>query len=302
MHDSRDMVQIIIPCLNGQEYLEETLRSIQNQTYKNFDCLMIDDGSNDLSTSIFEAVALGDSRFRMLKNEKNRGESYSVNRGWSNKRGSLVSILSCDDPQPSDWLEALVTFRESNPGYIVYYPNRNVIDEKGTSLRQESLFDWSASLLERDLLCIVSVGAIIDTAFLPSDFLPRISEVVFPSDLIQYLRISHFGTGLRHPYYFSVWREHSKSKSADDKRVLAQEFTDAMCLYLNSVTKVERRVQGSAVFANVVRILQGEFSLLKSFTVGLRIFNNKFGLKTLNFLELLKILIRFRQRKALRGS
>jgi|688.fasta_scaffold344876_2 glycosyltransferase involved in cell wall biosynthesis len=301
MHDSRDLVQIIIPCFNGEEYLEETLCSIQNQTYKNFDCLMIDDGSNDLSTSIFKAFTLSDSRFRMLKNETNCGESFSVNRGWSNKRGSLVSILSCDDPQPSDWLEALVTFRESNPGYIVYYPNRNVIDEKGNSLRQEILFDWSATLLERDLLCVVSVGAIIDTAFLPSDFLPRISEVVFPSDLIQYLRISHFGTGLRHPYFFSVWREHNRSKSADDKGILAQEFTDAMCLYLNSLTKVERRVQGSAVFANVVRILQGEFSLLKSFTVGLRIFNNKFGLKTLNFLELLKILIRFRQRKALRG-
>jgi len=300
MHDSRDMVQIIIPCFNGEEYLEETLHSIQNQTHNNFDCLMIDDGSTDLSTSIFKTFALSDSRFRMLKNDTNRGESFSVNRGWNNKCSSLVSILSCDDPQPRDWLEVLVTFRESNPGYIVYYPNRNVIDEKGTSLRQESLFDWSTSLLERDLLCIVSVGAIIDTTFLPSDFSPRISEIVFPSDLIQYLRISHFGNGLRHPYYFSVWREHKKSKSADDKRDLAQEFTDAMCLYLNSLTKDERKIQGSAVFANVVRILQGEFSLLKSFTVGFSIFHNKFELKTLNFLELIKILFRFHQRKALR--
>lgn len=66
--------------------------------------------------------------------------------------------------------------------------------------------------------------------------------------------------------------------------------------------KDEPRIQGSAVLANIVRILQGEFSLLRSFTVGLRIFHNKFGLKTLNLLELLKILIRFHQRKARRGS
>ena len=80
MGTSGELVQIVIPCFNGQKYLEETLVSIQNQTHKNFDCLMVNDGSIDDSLSIFLRFAQGDPRFRLLQNERNLGESHTVNR------------------------------------------------------------------------------------------------------------------------------------------------------------------------------------------------------------------------------
>jgi glycosyltransferase involved in cell wall biosynthesis len=297
MTNNRDLVQIIIPCFNGAEYLEETLRSLQKQTYGNFDCLMIDDGSDDASSRIFNEFVVKDSRFRVIKNNKNEGESYSVNKGWSHKRGNLVSILSFDDPQPKDWLESILNFRAYNPGFVVYYPNRIVINEVGSLIRRETLFDWSPKLLERDLLCIPSVGTVIDATFLPNDFFPRISEVIFPSDLIQYLKINKFGAGIKHPSYFAVWREHEKGKSASEKRLLAEEFAEGMRLYCRSLTKGEQKISESAILANIVRILQGEMSLYLSFVVGFEIFRNKFDPKSLSVLELLKILVRFRKRK-----
>lgn len=300
MTRDKEFVQIIIPCFNGQDYLEETLVSIQNQTHNNFDCLMVDDGSSDDSSSIFNRFTNEDPRFRLLRNEINRGESYSVNRGWEHKKGELICVLSFDDPQPLDWLEKMLNFRKENPGFIVYYPNRLVIDESSQTLRREVLFDWSESLLRDDLLCIVSVGAIIDSRLLPKDFEPRIREVVFPSDLVQYLKLSNFGAGIRHPFYFSNWREHGKGKSADSKRDLAKEFTTGMRIYLSTLTKDERSLKETAVFAHIVRILQGQFSLIESITVGFRIFLTEFEFRTLSIVELLKILMRYFQRKVVR--
>lgn len=297
MGNGRELVQVVIPCFNGEKYLEETLVSIQNQTHKNFDCLMVDDGSSDDSLSIFLRFAQDDPRFRLLNHEENLGESYTVNRGWHHKKGKLISILSYDDPQPHDWLERMIKFRSENPGFIVYYPNRSVIDECSKPVRCELLFDWSKSLIWEDLLCIVSVGAIIDSEFLPSDFEPRIQEVVFPSDLIQYLKLSHFGDGIRHPNYYSIWREHGNGKSADDKKTLAKEFASAMNLFLKENEENYADIHKSVIFANVVRVLQGQFSFFKSFILGLKIYSGEFEFRSINIRDLFKVLIRFRQRQ-----
>ena len=298
MTSDGELVQILIPCFNGQEYLEETLISIQNQSYANFDCLLVDDGSSDNSSSIFNRFAQDDLRFRLLKNEKNQGESYTVNRAWNSKKGKLVCVLSFDDPQPHDWLENMINFRNENPGFIVYYPNRLVIDEKGISIRREVLFDWSKSLLRDDLLCIVSVGAVIDSDFLPSSFEPRIQEVVFPSDLVQYLKLSEYGDGIRHPSYFCVWRDHVKSKSANERKVLAKEFASGLNAFLSKNNEVD--VKKSAIFANIVRILQGEFSFLVSVSLGFKIYLAEFELRSLRVRELLEVIVRYRHRRKIR--
>ena len=293
-----ELVQILIPCFNGQEYLEETLLSIQNQTHINFDCLLVDDGSSDNTSNIFNRFVQDDSRFRLLKNEKNQGESYSVNRAWNSKKGKLICVLSFDDPQPRDWLESMIKFRSENPGYIVYYPNRLVISETGILIRREVLFDWNKSLLTNDLLCIVSVGALIDSIFLPNNFEPRIQEVVFPSDLVQYLKLSEYGDGLRHPSYFCVWRDHGKSKSAGERKVLAKEFAAGMNVFLNKNSAVE--VKKSAIFANIVRTLQGEFSFFVSLGLGFKIYLAEYRFSSLRVRELLEIIVRFRHRRKIR--
>ncbi len=286
MTSDGELVQILIPCFNGQEYLEETLLSIQKQTHTNFDCLMIDDGSSDDSSRIFNRVAEVDPRFRLLVNENNRGESYSVNIGWRSKKGKLVCVLSFDDPQPLDWLENMIKFRIENPGFIVYYPNRSVIDKNGETLRREVLIDWDKSLLKNDLLCIVSVGAIIDTTFVPIDFEPRIQEVVFPSDLIQYLRLSKFGDGIRHPSYFSNWREHKKSKSAEGKMILAKEFAKGMRVYLRKNTDGDAQINKSAIYANLVRMLQKDFSIFPAIALAFKIYLGEFEFRSLSVAEL----------------
>jgi len=293
-----DLVQIIIPCFNGEEFLKETLTSIQNQTYVDFDCLMIDDGSDDKSFGIFNDFVKNDSRFRVFRNSINRGESFSVNRGWANKRGNLVSILSCDDPQPDDWLEKMYLFYKchAKSNFIVYYPNRLVIDRWGNFVRKEILLDWSESLLVDDLLCVASVGALIDTSLLPNDFEPRIEEVRFPSDLIQYLKIVNFGSGIRHPAFFCVWREHLGGKSAEDKTRLSKEFVLGMSLYKKSQTSGDNMIEVTSIFAHIVGILRKEFSLPIAIGLGMKIYLREFSIRSLNLFSVLKIVARYMRR------
>jgi len=256
MHDSRDMVQIIIPCFNGEEYLEETLHSIQNQTHNNFDCLMVDDGSTDISTSIFKTFALSDSRFRMLKNETNRGESYAVNKGWKNRRSDLISILSCDDPQPKDWLESMLLLVNTclDSQVNVFYPNRNIIDSRGNCRRREYLLNWNHKFLFEDFICIPSVGALIDARDLPSDFQPRIESIGYPSDLIQFIKLSFYGKGLRHPNYFCNWRNHEENKSSIPENLLSEKIQEGLEKYFESSGLTLSAYQKTSLATQVLRI------------------------------------------------
>jgi glycosyltransferase involved in cell wall biosynthesis len=304
METFEDLIQIVIPCFNGEEFLMETLISIKNQTYRNFDCLMINDCSDDNSDEIFQGFANIDSRFRVLHNSQNKGESYSVNRGWLNRRGRLICILSCDDPQPNDWLEEMYNFYTCNSGigFIVYYPNRIVVDQNGKFVRQEILLDWSESHLIDDLLCVPSVGALIDTSLLPEDFLPRVEKVEFPSDLIQYLKIAEFGSGLRHPAFFCVWREHKGGKSADKKLRLSKNFVSGMSLYLKTQETGFKMAIETPVLAHTIGILGKEFPLPKAIAVGIRVYLSEFSILNLNPYELLRISVRYIRRRWNRGK
>jgi len=77
-----DLIQIVIPCFNGEDYLEETLLRVKNQINQNFDCLIIDDASTDNSFEIANQFVTQDRRFRIFKNIQNLAESASANRGW----------------------------------------------------------------------------------------------------------------------------------------------------------------------------------------------------------------------------
>lgn len=135
MGEAEDLIQIVIPCYDGDRYLREILMSIRNQTHKTFDCLLIDDSSTDKSLEIFEDFMKIDSRFRILHNDVNLSESFSVNLGWEMRYSDLITIVNGDDPQPIEWLELIYRFSRKHLGHLFYYPNRRVIDEAGNLIK-----------------------------------------------------------------------------------------------------------------------------------------------------------------------
>ena len=101
------LISIVIPVYNAEKYLEQCLNSIQNQTYKNFEVILVNDGSMDHSESICMNFLRSDSRFRYLKKE-NGGVSSARNVGLDNVEGDYITFIDADDWVDENHLEILI--------------------------------------------------------------------------------------------------------------------------------------------------------------------------------------------------
>lgn len=125
-----ELISIIVPIYNVEKYLRMCLDSIQNQTYQNFECIMVNDGSTDNSKQIAEEY-LVDSRFRLI-NQSNKGLSGARNTGISHIReeSTFISFVDSDDYVYPNFLETLVEYIEEDvdiiEGMVEHYHNGNI--------------------------------------------------------------------------------------------------------------------------------------------------------------------------------
>ncbi|WET01227.1 glycosyltransferase family 2 protein [Flavobacterium sp. YJ01] len=90
------LVSIIVPCYNQAQYLEEALQSIFDQTYENWECIIVNDGSLDNTEEIVKKWIIKDSRFKYFYKE-NGGLSSARNLGLENAKGEYIQFLDSDD-------------------------------------------------------------------------------------------------------------------------------------------------------------------------------------------------------------
>ena len=101
-----ELISVIVPIYNVENYLRMCLDSIQNQTYTNFECLLINDGSPDSSAEICREYVDKDSRFRYFEKE-NGGVSSARNLGMKCANGDYITFVDPDDWIDPDYLEIL---------------------------------------------------------------------------------------------------------------------------------------------------------------------------------------------------
>ena len=101
------MISVIVPVYNVETYLEECLDSIQNQTYTDFEVLLVNDGSTDGSQAICEYYCQTDKRFRLM-NQTNQGQSVARNNGVTASTGEFIAFVDSDDIILSNYLETLM--------------------------------------------------------------------------------------------------------------------------------------------------------------------------------------------------
>jgi glycosyltransferase involved in cell wall biosynthesis len=109
------LVSVILPVYNGAPYLEEAIQSILNQTYKNFEFIIINDGSTDNSAQMINKFS-NDSRIRLFE-QSNQGLAATLNRGIGLSKGAYIVRQDQDDISYPTRLEKQVSFMESHPDY-----------------------------------------------------------------------------------------------------------------------------------------------------------------------------------------
>ena len=101
------LISVVIPAYNAEQFLDETLESVLSQTYENWECIIVNDGSTDNTESIAKKWCEKDARFRYFYKE-NSGASDTRNLGIKKARGEYIAFLDADDILTSDSLEVRI--------------------------------------------------------------------------------------------------------------------------------------------------------------------------------------------------
>lgn len=125
-----DLVSIITPNYNCAKYIAETIDSIQAQTYKHWELLIVDDCSTDEVEKVLESYLETDERIIYLENEYNLGAALSRNKALRKAKGRWIAFLDSDDLWEPTKLEKQIRFMEEN-GYSFSYTMYQEMDEEG---------------------------------------------------------------------------------------------------------------------------------------------------------------------------
>ncbi len=117
-----DLVTVIVPCYNQGRFLRDAVASIQEQTHTNWECLIINDGSNDCTAEVANELAESDTRIRHI-DQPNQGRSIARNNGLDLSSGDYIQFLDADDYIDRRKFELQLAAMSSLEGIAVSYTN-----------------------------------------------------------------------------------------------------------------------------------------------------------------------------------
>ena len=132
---NRELVSIIMPSYNCGKFVEETIRSVQAQTYQNWEIIFVDDCSTDDTIRRVSAIREKDDRIHLFQNVYNSGAAVSRNNALREAKGRWIAFLDSDDLWKPEKLEHQIHFMEDN-GYSFSCTERDVIDEESNPVGQ----------------------------------------------------------------------------------------------------------------------------------------------------------------------
>ena len=145
---NNELVSIVTPVYNAEKYLEETVKSVQAQTYENWELFLIDDGSKDDSLKIARKLAKSDKRINVISID-NSGAAFARNIGISKASGRYLCFIDADDLWMNDKLEKQVAFMKekdcafSFTGYVFgdenAKPNNKIVHVPATISYKQAL-------------------------------------------------------------------------------------------------------------------------------------------------------------------
>ena len=123
------LVSIIMPSYNTAPYIAKSIQSVIDQTYKDWELIIVDDCSKDNTDEVIKPY-LNDARIKYLENDRNSGAAVSRNYALREAKGKWIAFLDSDDLWMPEKLEKQIAFMEKN-GYHFSYTNYSEMDMKG---------------------------------------------------------------------------------------------------------------------------------------------------------------------------
>lgn len=130
---SKDLVSIITPTYNCAKFIGATIESVLNQTYQNFEMIIVDDASKDNTEEVVKSFK--DKRIKYIRLSKNSGPAIARNRAMEEAKGKYMAFLDSDDLWKREKLEKQINFIKKNK-YKIICSDYEQIDEEGNKLNK----------------------------------------------------------------------------------------------------------------------------------------------------------------------
>lgn len=208
-----DLVSIITPVYNAEKYIEETLKSVSNQTYSNWEHVLVDDCSSDHSVEIIEELAKTDPRIKLIKLTENSGPAVARNKAIDLATGRYLAFLDADDVWFDFHLKDSLEFMNSS-GYDFVFASYKRADENLNFIYSD--FEVPAKVSYTDILKTNSIScltAVVDTKNLGKKKMPLIRKRQDMGLWLNYLKDTAYAYGIKQPHAIYRIRENSLSRN-----------------------------------------------------------------------------------------
>ncbi|ESU29991.1 teichuronic acid biosynthesis [Flavobacterium limnosediminis JC2902] len=207
------MVSIVTPTFNSAKFIAETVRSVQNQTYQNWEMIIVDDGSSDDTAAVVNGLASEEQRIKFFPSATNAGPAKARNKGIENASGSYMTFLDADDVWYPDFIENSIaaiketgvhfvfsSYRRSNENMEFVYSDF-IVPEKVT---------YTDILKSNSISCLT---AFLDIKTLGKKTMPEIRKRQDMGLWLKYLKEIPFAHGIQEPKAIYRIRENSLSRN-----------------------------------------------------------------------------------------
>tara|TARA_Y100001970_G_scaffold155501_1_gene190365 strand:+ start:6296 stop:7039 length:744 start_codon:yes stop_codon:yes gene_type:complete len=149
-----DLVSVIIPYFKKKKYILNSIKSVLNQTYENFEIIIIYDDENKNDLNFIQEIAKKDKRIFIIQNSKTMGAGESRNIGINNSKGKYIAFLDADDTWQNEKLIKQINFMRSN-NYEITHTSYSIVDESQKAIGKRIARNFSRL---RELLRSCDIG------------------------------------------------------------------------------------------------------------------------------------------------
>ncbi len=240
-------VSIIVPAYNAESYIKKTIDSILSQTYSDFECIVIDDGSNDKTVSMLGTYS--DERIKLISQENSGGPAKPRNVGVRSAKGELIFIFDSDDLMFATKVEEYVAAFDKYENIDVMFSDFSMIDEADHCLKESFLCDYKEF---RQSMTVVE------------DNLYALDMSLFPAEIIKANFVGTSSVCFRRKLADNTTLFDESFSSGDDKLAWLRLAKVAQFAFLDKVLHSYRKRKNSISNNNVEKLLINKISILES--------------------------------------
>lgn len=145
-----DLVSVIMPAYNSEKYIGEAIESVLNQSYKNWELIIVNDASSDNTENIIKAYAAKNNKIVLISLSENKGVSNARNVAISSAKGRYMAFLDSDDIWTNDKLARQISYMQENDYCFTYHDyilfNTTMSKESGKVIKVPNSLDYNELL------------------------------------------------------------------------------------------------------------------------------------------------------------